>query len=105
MKTERSFKMHGGRLGAAITVRVTPRMARNEISEILNDGTVKVRLTAPPVDGKANECLIEYLAEVLGTKTAKIEIISGQTGRDKIISILDQSPEEVQQKIIQHLAR
>lgn len=96
--------MHDGKTGAAITVRVTPRMAKNEITEILNDGTVKIRLTAPPVDGKANQCLTEFLSEVFGVKPAKIEIISGFTGRDKIVSILDLSPEEVQEKILQHIA-
>jgi uncharacterized protein (TIGR00251 family) len=104
MKNERSFKIHDGKVGAAITVRVTPRMAKNEIGEILEDGTIKIRLTAPPVDGKANECLINYLAEVLETKPSKIEIVSGLTGRNKLISILDQSPEEVQQKIMCHIA-
>ena len=105
MKNERTFKIHDGKVGAAITVRVTPRMAKNEIGEILEDGTIKIRLTAPPVDGKANECLINYLAEVLEIKPSKIEIISGLTGRNKLISILDQSPEEVQQKIMQHIAQ
>jgi uncharacterized protein (TIGR00251 family) len=104
MKTERNFKLHDGKTGAAITVRVTPRMAKNEISEILNDGTVKIRLTAPPVDGKANQTLIEYLADILGVKPAKIEIISGLTSRDKIVTVLDLTPEEVQEKILQHLA-
>jgi uncharacterized protein (TIGR00251 family) len=96
--------MHDGKTGAAITVRVTPRMAKNEIAEIMNDGTVKIRLTAPPVDGKANQCLIDYLAEILGVKPAKIEIISGLTGRDKIVTVMDLTPEEVQEKILQHLA-
>jgi uncharacterized protein len=104
MKTERNFKLHDGNFGAAITVRITPRMAKNEIVEILDDGTVKIRLTAPPVDGKANQCLIEFLADILGTKPAKIEIISGFTARDKIVTILDLSPEEVQARILKHLA-
>ena len=104
MKTERSFNLHSGKLGAAITVRITPRMAKNEITDILDDGTVKIRLTAPPVDGKANSCLISFLADILDVKPAKIEIISGLTARDKIITILDLSPEEVQARILKHLA-
>jgi uncharacterized protein (TIGR00251 family) len=105
MKNERIFKIHDGKVGAAITVRVTPRMAKNEIGEILEDGTIKIRLTAAPVDGKANECLINYLADVLETKPSKIEIVSGLTGRNKLVSILDQSPEEVQQKIMKQIAQ
>jgi uncharacterized protein len=104
MKTERNFKMHNGKSGAAITVRVTPRMAKNEITEIMDDGTIKIRITASPVEGKANQHLVEYLADILNTNPSKIEIISGLTGRDKIITILEQTPEEVQQKILKHLA-
>ena len=104
MKNERTFKIHDGKVGAAITVRVTPRMVKNEIGEILEDGTIKIRLTAPPLDGKANECLINYLAEVLETKPSKIEIVSGLTGRNKLISILDLSPEEVQKRIMQNIS-
>jgi len=104
MRTERNFKLHDGKTGAAITVRVTPRMAKNEITEILNDGTVKIRLTAPPVEGKANQGLIEFLAAVLEVKPARIEIISGLTGRDKIVTVLDLSPEELQARILSHIA-
>ncbi|NMC85369.1 MAG: DUF167 domain-containing protein [Anaerolineaceae bacterium] len=104
MKTGRNFELHDGKLGAAITVRVTPRMARNEITEIMNDGTVKIRLTAPPVEGRANQGLIEFLAEILGVRPAKIEIISGLTARDKIVTVMDISPEDLQARILQHLS-
>jgi uncharacterized protein (TIGR00251 family) len=104
MKTERNFKLHNGKMGAAITVRITPRTAKNEITEILNDGTVKIRLTAPPVEGRANQGLIDFLAEVLNIKPARIEIISGLTSRDKIVSIMDMTPEEVQTRILQHIS-
>ena len=43
----RKYHLHDGRMGAALAVRVTPRASRNEITEIMPDGTVKVRLTAP----------------------------------------------------------
>jgi uncharacterized protein (TIGR00251 family) len=104
MKTERNFKLHNGKMGAAITVRITPRTAKNEITEILNDGTVKIRLTAPPVEGRANQGLIDFLAEVLNIKPARIEIISGLTSRDKIVSIMDMTPEEVQTRSLQHIS-
>jgi hypothetical protein len=56
----RSFRLHDGQRGAALAVRVTPRARKNEIVEVLSDGTVKVHLTAPPVEGKANQALLEY---------------------------------------------
>jgi uncharacterized protein (TIGR00251 family) len=96
--------MHNGQKGSAIAVRVTPRASRNEIVEILNDGTVKVRLTAPPVEGKANETLIEFLAGVLDVPRSHIEIVAGTTGRDKLVSILDLDAETVHERILKKLA-
>ena len=101
---KRKFHMHDGQKGAALAVRITPRASKNEISEILNDGTVKIRLTAPPVEGKANEALISFLAEVIGVPKSKIEIVAGKTGRDKLVSILDMDTDTVHKIIIQNLA-
>jgi uncharacterized protein (TIGR00251 family) len=99
----RKFNLHDGRRGAALAVRVTPRASRNEVTEIQSDGTVKVRLTAPPVDGEANKALIVFMAEVLGTTPSKIEIVAGQTGKDKLITILDMDKEEVQNRLMAYL--
>jgi uncharacterized protein len=104
MRRTHDFKMHSGKTGAAITVRVTPRMAKNEITEILNDGTIKIRLTAPPVDGKANEGLIAYLAKVLEISPSNIEIVAGLTGREKLVTIIGLSPEVVQNKILKNIS-
>lgn len=100
----RKFRFHNGKSGAALAVRVTPRSARNEIAEILSDGTVRVRLTAPPVDGKANAALIKFLAEVLGVAPSRLEIVAGETGRDKLVSILDMDVETAQRKIMEYLS-
>ncbi len=104
MANKREFNLHSGKGGAAITVRVTPRSSRNEVSEILADGTVKIRLTAAPVDGKANENLVEYLAKVLDINKSSIEIVAGMTGREKLVTILGLSPEDVQTRILKNLA-
>ena len=93
-----------GKRGAALPVRVTPRASRNEIVEVLADSTVKVRLTAPPVEGKANEELIKFLSEVLGVAKSKMEIVAGEKGRDKLVSILDMDSDEVHKKILEHLS-
>ena len=81
-------------------IRVSPRAPRNEIAEIQSDGTVKIRLTAPPVDGKANAALIEFLAQVLGVPRTKIEILAGETSRDKLVSVLDLDAETASQRIL-----
>lgn len=82
-------QFHSGRRGSAIFVRVIPRSKQNEIVEVLSDGTVKIRLTAPPIEGKANQALINFLSEVLGVPKSDIEIVAGQKGKDKIVAVLN----------------
>jgi uncharacterized protein (TIGR00251 family) len=104
MMAKRNFEFHNDKKGAALAIRVTPRASRNEISEIQSDGTVKIRLTAPPVEGKANEALVEFLAKVLDLPASKIEIVAGATGRDKLVSVFDIDAAALQRKILEHLA-
>lgn len=96
----RKYKLHNGTTGAAITVRVTPRASRNEISDVLEDGTIKIRLTAPPVEGQANNALVRYLADLLKVAPSTIDIIAGQTGRDKLVTITGMDPATVQERIL-----
>ncbi|MGD8458060.1 MAG: DUF167 domain-containing protein [Anaerolineales bacterium] len=97
-------KFSNGRRGIALPVRVIPRANRNEIVEILSDETVKIRLKAPPVEGKANEELIKFLSKVLDIPKSNFEIVGGKTGRDKLISILDADGNEVNRKILENLS-
>jgi len=53
----------------------------------MEDGSLKIRLTAPPVDGAANEALVKFLSETLSISKSKVEIVSGHTGRQKIVRI------------------
>ena len=100
--TARDYHFHNGKKGAAIAVRVTTRARKNEIVEIQNNGTIKIRVTAPPVDGKANDALTVFLAKVFNIPKSRIEIVAGLTGRDKLISILDMSPQVAQKKILEY---
>ena len=54
---------------------------------------LKVRLASPPVDGKANECLVEFLAELLEVPRAQVELVSGATSRRKRVRVSGVSPE------------
>ncbi|MEG6616463.1 DUF167 domain-containing protein [Peptococcaceae bacterium 1198_IL3148] len=73
--------------GAVIfKVRVQPRAAKNQISGLLDDA-VKIRLTAPPVDGEANRALQEFVAKLFKVPKSKVEVVSGHTGRNKIIRV------------------
>ncbi len=100
-KTSRSreYKLHNGERGAALTIRVTPRARKTQFGGVLEDGTLRVRVAAPPVEGKANQALINYLAKVLGVRKNRIEIVAGERGLDKILSVVGMSAEEVEEKI------
>ncbi len=101
--TDRKFNLHDGRKGSALAVRVTPRANRNEIVELLDDGTIKVRIASPPSDQEANDALIEFLSEVLGVPRSRLDIVAGVTGRDKLISVVDLDAETAHQRIVAHL--
>jgi uncharacterized protein (TIGR00251 family) len=70
-----------------LEIKVMPGAKRNLLKE--EAGGVKVYLTAPPVDGKANEALIDFLAEHYGVRVSRIEIIKGLKSRNKVINIRD----------------
>ena len=99
----RRFRFHDGRTGAAMAVHVTPRSRKNELTGISPDGTLRVRLTAPPVEGSANKALLELLAHVLGVRTNALEIIAGEKGKDKIISVVDLDAHTVEERVKKHL--
>jgi len=99
----RQYHFHDGQKGAALAIRVTPRASKNEIAEIRSDGTVRIRLMAPPVEGRANDALVSFLADILDVSRSKIEIVAGETGRDKLVSVIGVDTETVHKKILQHL--
>ena len=91
-------------MGSALAVRVSPRSSRNEIAEILNDGTVRIRLTVTGDEMKINQALIDYLAEVLAVPRDRLDIVAGVSGKDKLVSILDLDTAEVQSRILRNLS-
>lgn len=70
-----------------IKVNVLPRSSKNEIVGKLADGTLKIKLTAPPVDGEANAKLIEFLSKEWGIAKSKIVIVKGEKSKLKVIEI------------------
>ena len=67
-------------------VRVQPKASRDEFAEVQED-RIRVRITAPPVDGKANTHLVKFVAKTCGVAKSKVHIINGETGRNKHLSI------------------
>jgi len=71
-----------------IYVKVTPRSSKNEVTKI-SEGEYKVKLTAPPVEGKANEALVKILADYFDVPKSLIEIVGGKSAKTKIVDISD----------------
>lgn len=67
-------------------IRVIPRAATTTLDGIYDDA-IKVRLQSPPVDGKANSCLIQFFAKLLGTSKSDVQLIRGAKNRNKALSI------------------
>ncbi len=80
--------------GCTLAVRVHPGARKNGVTGIHVDA-LKIALTAPPVDGKANEALIAFLAEALRLPRARIAIVAGITSRAKTVRITGKSAAEV----------
>lgn len=99
----RKYQFHDGENGAAIAIRVIPRAKKNKISEILSDGTIKIRITAPPVDRKANTALIRFLSDILDIPKSRIDIVAGEKSRNKLVSIYGLNPTIVNKRIEQYI--
>ena len=72
--------------GFTLRVRVQPRASREGLSGE-RDGALVVRLTAPPVEGAANEALSRFLGKALGVAPSAVRVVSGATGRNKVVSV------------------
>jgi uncharacterized protein (TIGR00251 family) len=81
--------------GCTLAVRIHPGARRNAITGIHAEA-LKISLTTPPVDGRANEALIAFLAEALHLPKARIALLTGATSRSKTLRIAGKSAAEVQ---------
>jgi len=86
--SSRKYDLHDGKVGSALTVRLTAKASHNAIAGIMEDGTIKIHVTASPDDGQDNQALVQLLAGVLDIPESAISIIAGEVGRDKLVSIL-----------------
>ena len=69
-----------------LVLHIQPGARKTEVAGLHGDA-LKIRLAAPPVDGKANACLIEFLARQLGVAKSAVELVSGDTSRAKRVRI------------------
>ena len=84
---------------AVFRVRVQPRASRTEVAGE-HAGAVKLRINAPPVDGKANQECIRFLARLLEVPPRAIEIVSGDSSRDKIIRVQNRNADHVRSALM-----
>ena len=92
--------------GASIAVRAQPGAKKEKITGV-HDSALKISVTAPPEDGRANEALTRFLAKSLGRKPDQVQILQGKTDRRKVFEILGMNAEELQtlvNEILKNLA-
>lgn len=101
--TERKFEITDARGGAAMGVRVVTRATSTEVAGRLDDGTLKIRLQASPAGSEeANDELVSFLAGLLRVETDKIEIVAGESQRDKILSIEGLTTQQVETRLAEN---
>ncbi len=98
--SDRKYHLHDGKSGAALAVQVTPRAPKNEITQILADGTLHIRLDSSGDDNVMNLALTNFLAELLEIKPNQLEIVAGTHGQDKLVAVLNMDSATVQSKIL-----
>ncbi len=84
---------------ALLRIRAQPKASRDEIGDWLDDGTLRVRVTAPPEGGKANAAVVRLLAKLLKVAPSSITIVLGQTSRIKTLELSDLSEDEIRQRL------
>ncbi len=84
--------------GARIEIRVQPRASRNTISGVVA-GVLRIRVTAPPLNGQANAAAITLLAQALDVPKSAIRLVKGASSREKTLAIESLSQEEVNQRL------
>ncbi len=85
-------------VGVTFAVRVHPRAKKNAITGQVGDA-LKLSLTAPPVDGKANEACIDFFAKLLNVPRSSVTIAAGQSSRNKVIRVAGLSAEEIKKRL------
>jgi len=84
--------------GVSFAIKVHPRAKKNAITGELGDA-LKVSLTTPPVEGRANEACIEFFAKLLKVPRSSVTIASGQTSRNKVIRIAGVTAQQVRERL------
>jgi uncharacterized protein (TIGR00251 family) len=82
-----------------LSLRVTPRASRDELRRN-PDGTLTLRLTAPPVEGAANAACCAYLADLFGVNKSRVRVVVGEKSRDKVVEVEGVAPSEAAEVLL-----
>jgi uncharacterized protein len=82
-----------------LRVRVQPRAARAAVAGWREDGTLTVRVTAPPVEGRANAAVGALLAAALGVPASAVRVVHGERGRDKLVRVMGLTPAQIRRRL------
>lgn len=88
----------GAEVSATLSVRVLPRSSKEEVAG-LSDGAVRIRLSAPPLENRANEALIRFLSEKLEIPRRRVELVAGARGRRKTVRVEGMPLEELLRRL------
>jgi uncharacterized protein YggU (UPF0235/DUF167 family) len=97
----RKFNFHDGEKGSALAVRISDDQGKTGIRNVLEDGTLVINITGKTRD--INRELIKFLAKILKINEKRFDVVAGMEGSEKLISILDITPEKVQELVLNKL--
>jgi uncharacterized protein (TIGR00251 family) len=86
--------------GVTFAVKVHPRAKKNAITGELADA-LKLSITSPPIDGRANQACIEFFAKLLKVSQSSVTIASGQSSRNKVVHVAGLTADEARQRIVE----
>jgi uncharacterized protein len=87
-------------MAAEISVRVTTRASREQLAGLRDDGVLLARVSAPPVDGRANRALCKLIARAAGVAPSKVSIVRGEHSRDKLVRVEGVEPAALRDALI-----
>lgn len=82
--------------GAPFDLRVSPGAAKNSVEGVYGEGVIRLKISAPPVDGKANSETESFLAELLEVSRSRVSVVKGASSRDKTELVQGAEPEKIQ---------
>ncbi|HPT68790.1 MAG TPA: DUF167 domain-containing protein, partial [Syntrophomonas sp.] len=93
-----ALRMTANATGVCLEVQVQPRSSRNQVVGE-QDGRLKIKLTAPPVEGEANQALVNFLAQLLQLPKKNVKLLKGESARHKLIEISGVTEQELIAKL------